>query len=115
MEKGNLLIVIVVIVALVIILATTGVFEKITGHGITQTTVTCTDTDNGFDKEVKGVTTQTTASSDGKYKMEIEYTDYCISKMRVKDFICTSANRIDSKRYYCDDGYTCMEGICVKQ
>jgi len=66
----------------------------------------CTETDDGTDFAVKGVTTYT------KEGREISKTiDQCLDENRLEENFCDSAGKSDIERYDCPEG--CEEGACI--
>lgn len=110
------MIVVIVIAALLIVLAATGVIDNLTGKAV-QIERTCTDSDGGDNKDVKGTVTQIITSSVDNYKKTNEFTDKCIDgDIKIKEYYCSgygAEGKVESKTMYCDD--ICVDGVCVSK
>ena len=105
MKKRTIITLVIVVLALSLILyllTMTGFASKNWG--------TCSDTDGGDNKFVKGITSYS--------NRDISYTDYCLAKETkekdwLKEYYCLYGNfRIRSVQYKCENG--CKDGACIK-
>tara|TARA_Y100000310_G_scaffold322858_1_gene382444 strand:+ start:777 stop:1073 length:297 start_codon:yes stop_codon:yes gene_type:complete len=94
--------VVVGIVIIIIIILLGFAIYSFTGAYITNAPLSCADSDNGRNFDIKGQVT----NQEGKV-----FEDNCVEKTIVKEYYCDS-NAVRSTRYGCPGD--CVDGICVE-
>lgn len=72
---------------------------------VTETTMTCTDTDSGIDSASRGTITGT--NTDGT---TFELTDKCYGSVFLVEYYCDN-NQQKNQNFKCENG--CKSGVCV--
>lgn len=113
MEKGKLILGVLMGIVILLVLSANVPFvgnlvKKVTGLSVSNSAVTCTDSDDGKDASVKGEVRYTYNPGSKEYVRL--YNDACFFAQGVKEYYCDSSKRVRAIYLSCDSA--CEDGAC---